>query len=130
MLEELQVSGIILLGVAKGVGRKPGLEKLFFSPQGRPFALPPDSPALHLIQQIRDEAHGFAISGHRQKRSKARTTSRLEGIEGVGQQRRRELLRHFGGLQGVVRASVEELAKVSGISANLARRIYDVLHGE
>ncbi len=128
VLEELQVSGIILLAVAKGMGRKPGLEKIFLTPQALPLPLAPDSPALHLIQRIRDEAHRFAIIGHRKKRTKLRTTSRLEDIPGIGSQRRRELLRYFGGLQGVSRASAEELAKVPGVSMNLAKRIYDVLH--
>ncbi len=129
VLEELQVTGIILLGVAKGEGRKPGREKLFRSGSTLPIILRPDSMALHLIQRIRDEAHRFAIAGHRQQRTKARATSPLESIPNVGPKRRRELLRHFGGLQGVMRASVEELAKAPQISVDLAKRIYEFLHG-
>ncbi len=100
MLEELQVTGVAVLGVAKGVSRKPGLEQLFLSGEKRPLILPPDSPALHLIQQIRDEAHRFAIAGHRARRAKKRQTSVLEHIPGLGPKRRRELLRQFGGLAG------------------------------
>ncbi|MEO8225060.1 MAG: helix-hairpin-helix domain-containing protein, partial [Gammaproteobacteria bacterium] len=91
--------------------------------------LPPDSPALLLIQKIRDEAHRFAITGHRQRRARARVTSTLESIEGLGPQRRRVLLRQFGGLQGIRQAGVADLAKVHGISRTLAQRIYDHLHG-
>ena len=90
--------------------------------------LPHDSPALHLIQHIRDEAHRFAITGHRQRRKKARNQSPLENIEGVGQKRRQNLLRHFGGLQGITSAGVEDLAKVGGINKNLAQKIYDTFH--
>jgi excinuclease ABC subunit C len=129
VLEELQVSGVILLGVAKGLGRKPGLEKLYRAGNPSPIILSPHSMALHLIQRIRDEAHRFAITGHRQQRAKARSTSHLEDIPNIGPKRRRELLRHFGGLQGVMRASVEELAKVPHISESLAKRIYEALHG-
>jgi excinuclease ABC subunit C len=130
VLEELQIGNIVLIGVAKGPERKAGAETLFLSGVNQPFILPSDSPALHLIQQIRDEAHRFAITGHRQRRGKARTHSPLELIPGLGPKRRRLLLSHLGGMQEVARAGVEELAKVHGISKALARRIYDVLHGD
>jgi excinuclease ABC subunit C len=128
VLEELQISGLTLIGVAKGAMRKPGAETLFLSGAKAPFILPADSPALHLIQQIRDEAHRFAITGHRQRRGKARTTSPLERIPGLGPKRRRQLLSRLGGLQEVARAGVEELSKVHGISKALAQRIYDEFH--
>lgn len=129
ILEELQVSGVFVLGVAKGACRKPGLESLIVADGNRVRTLPADSPALHLIQNIRDEAHRFAITGHRLQRGKTRRTSQLELIEGVGARRRQQLIQYFGGLQGVMRAGVEELARVPGINKNLARRIYDSLHG-
>jgi excinuclease ABC subunit C len=130
VLEEMQVAGVTLVGVAKGPTRKPGLEQLILSGQERPLILPADSIALHLIQQIRDEAHRFAITGHRQRRAKARRTSSLEGITGLGPKRRQQLLKQFGGLQEVARAGVEDLARVSGISRQLAQRIYDAFHTE
>ena len=128
MLDELGVTGVMVLGVAKGPSRKPGLEHLVLSGGEGDIILAPDSPALHLIQQVRDEAHRFAITGHRQRRAKARRTSKLEEIPGLGPKRRRQLLRQFGGLQEVMRAGVEELARVHGISRQLAERIYDVFH--
>lgn len=128
VIAELGVSGIRLLGVAKGVTRKPGLETLYLDDADGEFTLPGDSPALHLIQQIRDEAHRFAITGHRARRGKARTTSKLEELPGIGPKRRRELLRHFGGLQELSRASVDEIAKTPGISKKLAESIYAALH--
>ena len=106
------------------------MEQLFLAGQSTPTILPAESPALHLIQQIRDEAHRFAITSHRQRRAKARRTSRLEEIAGLGPKRRRELLRQFGGLQGVRGAGVDDLVKVRGISRALAVRIYDDLHLE
>ena len=130
VLEELAVPELILLGVAKGVTRKPGLETLYLNDAAHEFTLPGDSPALHLIQQVRDEAHRFAITGHRARRGKARTTSTLEGIAGVGPKRRRELLKHFGGLQELCRASLDEIAKAPGISKKLAESIYASLHSE
>lgn len=129
VLEEVQVSGVILVGVAKGPSRKPGMETLFIAGQNDVWVLPSGSPVLHLIQQIRDEAHRFAITGHRKKRAKIRTTSRLQEIPGIGPKRRREVLQHFGGMQGVLKASIEELAKAPGISLDLAKRLYDGLHG-
>ena len=128
VLEELQLQGITVAGVAKGPSRRPGQEQIFVLSHELPLILPPDSPALHLIQQVRDEAHRFAITGHRQRRAAARTTSVLETIPGLGPKKRRDLLRQFGGLQGVVRASIEELAGVRGINRTLAQRVYETLH--
>ncbi|MFA0085805.1 excinuclease ABC subunit UvrC [Vibrio sp. 10N.261.51.F12] len=116
----------LLIGIAKGVTRKPGLETLI-TPQGNEFNLPSDAPALHLIQHIRDESHNHAIAGHRAKRGKARRTSPLEGIEGVGPKRRQALLKYMGGLQELKRATVEEIAKVPGISISLAENIHQAL---
>ena len=130
VLQELAVPELVLLGVAKGVTRKPGLETLYLNDAAHEFTLPTDSPALHLIQQIRDEAHRFAITGHRARRAKTRTTSTLEGVAGVGPKRRRELLTHFGGLQELCRASLDEIAKAPGISKKLAESIYAALHSE
>jgi excinuclease ABC subunit C len=130
VLAELQLADIPLLGVAKGPSRRPGLETLILSDGGRELHLPPASPLLHLIQEIRDEAHRFAITGHRQRRQKKRGVSLLESIEGIGSKRRQQLIRHFGGLQGVERAGVEDLAKVSGINKNLAQKIYDTFHDQ
>lgn len=115
-----------LIGIAKGVTRKPGLETLI-TIDGEEFNLPSDAPALHLIQHIRDESHNHAIAGHRAKRGKTRRTSPLEGIEGVGPKRRQALLKYMGGLQELKRATVEEIAKVPGISNSLAENIYQAL---
>ncbi len=128
VLEEMQLRGMMLLGVAKGPTRKAGLEQLILSGGGGTIILPEDSAALHLIQQVRDEAHRFAITGHRQRRAKSRRASRLEEIPGLGPKRRQALLRQFGGLQEVARAGVEDLAAVRGISRELAQRIYDIFH--
>ena len=130
VLEELQINGVTLVGVAKGPARKPGQEVLIISGSERPITLRSDSPALHVIQQVRDEAHRFAITGHRQRRAKARNTSALEDIAGLGPKRRQQLLKQFGGLQEVARAGVEDLAAVPGISKNLAQKVYDAFHGD
>ncbi|WP_395504113.1 excinuclease ABC subunit UvrC [Ectopseudomonas hydrolytica] len=130
VLQELAVPDLILLGVAKGTTRKPGLEVLYLNDAEHEFTLPGNSPALHLIQQIRDESHRFAITGHRARRGKARRTSTLEEVAGIGPKRRRELLNHFGGLQELSRASAEEIAKAPGISKKLAELIYATLHSE
>ncbi|ALN19362.1 excinuclease ABC subunit UvrC [Ectopseudomonas mendocina] len=130
VLQELAVPDLTLLGVAKGTTRKPGLEVLYLNDAEHEFTLPGNSPALHLIQQIRDESHRFAITGHRARRGKTRRTSTLEEVAGIGPKRRRELLNHFGGLQELSRASAEEIAKAPGISKKLAELIYDTLHSE
>ena len=128
VLDELELDLLQVVAIAKGRARKPGSEQLFLAGRSTPTILASDSPALLLIQQIRDEAHRFAITGHRQRRAKARKTSRLEEIPGLGPKRRRELLRQFGGLQGVHGAGIDDLVKVQGISQSLAQRIYDDLH--
>jgi len=128
VLEELQISDVMLIGIAKGPERKAGAETLFVGGDETPIELPSDSSALHLIQQIRDEAHRFAITGHRAQRAKTRRTSPLEGVEGIGPKRRRALLQHFGGIQGIERAGVEDLSSVSGISHDLAKRLYSLFH--
>lgn len=126
---ELGIGDVQLLGVAKGQGRTPGREKLYLPELDEPLRMRRDSAALHLIQQIRDEAHRFAITGHRQRRGKAKQASVLESIPGLGPSRRKALLRQFGGLQGVRKSGIDDLVKVRGISRALAQRIYDHLHG-
>ena len=125
VLAELQISGVSAVGIAKGATRKPGLEQLFLPGRAASIVLPPDSPALHLIQRIRDEAHRFAITGHRNRRGRARRASVLERIPGIGPRRRQRLLSEFGGLQGVSRAGVEDLVRVRGISRDLALAIHE-----
>lgn len=127
VLATLGISSVQLVSIAKGEGRKPGLETLHF-PDRAPLNLDAQSPALHLTQHIRDEAHRFAITGHRARRAKARKTSTLEGIDGIGPARRRALIQHFGGLQEVLRASAHDLARVNGISESLAQSLYAALH--
>ena len=127
VLEELQVTQVTLIGIAKGPERKPGLETLFIGKNKTLIKLADNSPALHLLQYIRDEAHRFAIMGHRKKRAKAHSSSKLEDIPGIGPKRRRDLLRYFGGLQELQSATVDELIKVSGINKALAEQIKDVI---
>lgn len=122
--------GITVIGVAKGPDRKPGMEMLFAVGRKDPIILPAHSPALLLIQQVRDEAHRFAVTGHRQRRAKARQASSLEELAGVGPKRRQQLLRQFGGLREISRADVDALASVEGISRQLAQRIYDFFHDQ
>ncbi len=128
VLEALELDWLTVVAVAKGRARRPGAERLFVPGADKPLQLSPDSPALLLIQQVRDEAHRFAITGHRQRRARARKQSPLEQIPGLGPKKRRELLRQFGGLQGVVGAGVDDLLKVRGIGRTLAETIYNELH--
>ena len=128
VLAEQGMHGALLIGIAKGPERKPGLEEIIFPDRDQALTLPADHPGLHLLQQIRDEAHRFAIQGHRARRGKSRTTSSLQEIGGIGSKRRHALLAHFGGLKGVQAASVDDLAHVPGISRALAKRIFAQLH--
>jgi excinuclease ABC subunit C len=127
-LVELGLHQVCVVGVAKGPERKPGLEELILESEARTLQLPPSHPGLHLIQAIRDEAHRFAIAGHRARRGKTRTTSMLNEIPGIGAKRRKALLSAFGGLRGVQSAAIDDIAKVEGISRPLAERIYRHLH--
>ena len=127
-LNELGLTDLPVIGVAKGPERKPGMEELIIGYTGEVVSLPENNPGLHLIQQVRDESHRFALQGHRKRRDKKRKRSRLEDIVGVGAKRRQRLLAQFGGVREVSAASVEELAKVDGISARLAEEIYRQLH--
>ena len=129
IMAELGVDGVLLLGVAKGPDRRPGMEQLFLLGRSAALILPADSPALHLVQQIRDEAHRFAITGHRQRRGKAKKRSVLEDIKGIGPKRRARLLKQFGGLQGLSRAGIEDISTVEGVSEKLAQEIYAAFHG-
>lgn len=130
ILKELNLQGIYLMSVAKGEGRKPGLEKLFIGQGSKPVLLASDSSVLHLIQYIRDEAHRFAIGGHRKRRAKVRSNSVLKEIPGIGAAKSGELLRYFGGLQGLKQATQEEIAKVDGIAGVLAAQVYAFFHGD
>ena len=126
VLKELDIKTILLVGIAKGRTRKLGFETIFIDHKA--LSLKPASQALQLLQLIRDEAHRFAITGHRKARQKAGTHSKLEDIPGIGATKRRALLNHFGGLQGVKRAGLVELCKVQGINQSLAQKIYDGFH--
>ena len=128
VFSELNLDHLLSIGVAKGEERKPGLETLFLHGRPEPLQLPQDHPGFHLIQEVRDEAHRFAVAGHRARRAKARSRSRLEDVPGVGPAKRRSLLAHFGGLDGVMAATVEDLCRADGISRRLAEVIYDQLH--
>ena len=128
VLEQLQVDNVALLGIAKGPSRRPGLETIIVAGQGE-LTLPPNGPAMHLLQHIRDEAHRFAISGHRGRRQKKRRQSELDRIDGIGPRRKRELLAHFGSVAAIKGASAEEIAKVPGLSHKLAADIHGTLHG-
>jgi excinuclease ABC subunit C len=128
VLEDLGLGETMVVGIAKGAARRAGYEEWVFPPPRSSLRPGPDSTASHLVQNIRDEAHRFAITGHRGQRQKAAVRSELEEIAGVGPGRRRALLTHFGGMKGVRAASAEQLASVHGISKALARRIFGALH--
>lgn len=128
VFQSLNITGVTLMAISKGTTRKPGFETLHLAYQDIECVLAPDSPALHLLQQIRDEAHRFAITGHRAQRGKKRTTSVLEEIPGIGAARRRALIQRFGGIQAIKNASIEEIAKTPGISLAVAKLIFDAFH--
>lgn len=128
VLEELDVRAVLLIGIAKGISRKAGQETLYFGGTRRELVLEAESPALHLLQHIRDEAHRFAITAHRQRRAKKRTESFLDSVPGIGPKKRKELINHFGGQQEIKRASIEDLQKVPGISQAIAETLYDIIH--
>ena len=130
VLSDLGVVGVMTIGVAKGTTRKPGMETLILADQNNKVVARPQQPALHLIQQIRDEAHRFAITGHKARRDKKRRVSSLEGIPGVGATRRRDLLKHFGGVGEVKKASVADLMKVDNINKKVAEAIYGALYND
>ena len=127
-LNELGIAGFVTVGVAKGADRRVGQERMFLAGRDTPLILNADSAALRLIQRVRNEAHRFAIAGHRARRAKARSRASLEDIPGVGPAKRKRLLAQFGGLQGVRSATVEDLCRVEGISRKLAEEIYKQLH--
>jgi excinuclease ABC subunit C len=128
VMQALEIDTVFLVGVAKGADRRPGQERLFTLDQSASITLPADSTALHLVQRIRDEAHRFAITAHRQRRGKSRQASVLQTIEGLGPAKRRELLRQFGGLHGLKRASVTDIEQVKGIGHSLAAKIFGSLN--
>jgi len=128
VLEQLGMQGIVLIGVAKGADRRVGQEQLFLLGRDTPTILPPDSRALHVIQRVRDEAHRFAVAGHRRKRAKRHSQSILETIPGLGPVKRRELLKQFGGLQGILRAGIDDFVQIRGLGRELAQVIYEHLH--
>jgi excinuclease ABC subunit C len=128
VLAELGFGALPVIGVSKGADRRPGQERLHRGNTDETFTLPPDAPALRLIQRIRDEAHRFAIQGHRRRRARRHQESVVETVPGLGPGKRRALLTHFGGLQGVLRAGVADLSQVKGIGTALAQVIYDHLH--
>tara|TARA_Y100001935_G_C17297598_1_gene507112 strand:- start:368 stop:2188 length:1821 start_codon:yes stop_codon:yes gene_type:complete len=130
VIKEFDIKDIIIISIAKGVDRRPGLELIFLEGKENGIVLAENSKALHVIQHIRDEAHRFAITGHRKQRRKSNRTSILEEIPGIGMKRRQQLLRYFGGLQGLSRAGIEDIAKVNGISSRLAEDVYIAFHGE
>ncbi len=130
VIKEFDIKDIIIISIAKGVDRRPGLELIFLEGKENGIVLAENSKALHVIQHIRDEAHRFAITGHRKQRRKSNRTSILEEIPGIGMKRRQQLLRYFGGLQGLSRAGIEDIAKVNGISSRLAEDVYTAFHGE
>ena len=130
VFDHLEIEGVTIAGIAKGPSRKAGLENILLPARSYPIQLPQDSPALHLLQRIRDEAHRFAITGHRNQRSQARKRSRIEEVPGIGAVLRQRLLTEFGGLQGVIRAGVEDLSRVRGVSRNLAKKIYEAFRGD
>jgi excinuclease ABC subunit C len=127
-LAEAGADGLPVVGVSKGADRRPGQERLHLPGDPTPVILEADSAALHFIQRVRDEAHRFAITGHRRRRARRYRESILETVPGLGPARRRAILTHFGGLQGVMRAAVVDLEKVAGVGAAMARSIYDHLH--
>jgi len=122
------VGGLVVVGVAKGADRRPGQERLYRAGDSVPVTLEADSAALHFLQRVRDEAHRFAITGHRRRRARRYRESILETVPGLGPARRRALLTHFGGLQGVMRAGVNDLERVANVGPSLARSIYEHLH--
>ena len=133
VMQELQIDAVQIVGITKGEGRKAKFDTLLLSKgilsdSDKKVILPHDSKAMHLLQHIRDEAHRFAITGHKNRRAKARKTSPLEKISGLGPKRRQLLLKQFGGLQEVARAGAEDLAKINGISKSLAQKVYEHFH--
>lgn len=127
VLAELELD-LPILAITEGVKGKYGLERLFLAGNEQEISLDTHSPALHLLQHLRDEAHRFALTGHRQRRARARKTSSLDAIPGIGPKRKKALLHHFGGLQAISQASLEDLSQVAGISSALAKEIYTALH--